>query len=98
MLMAKYSPLIAGGVILEGDMAVRKITAIKGFYVKGRMVNIGETIEVKDGLASELISSNKAVNYIPIVIDQPIETVNEAYIDEGETDEVKPKRRGKYVR
>ena len=102
MLMAKHSPLIAGGVILEGDMAVRKITAIKRFYVKGRMVNIGETIDVKDGLASELISSNKAVNYVPIVIAQPIEIVDievdDGHVEEDDTDTVKPKRRYKNVR
>ena len=42
-------------------MAVRAITAIRAFYLKGQVVGIGETVSVKESVASELISSYKAV-------------------------------------
>ena len=79
-------------------MATKKVTAIKAFCIKGNIVNIGESVEVKDSLASELISSNKAINYIPVVVDQPSEIINESYMEEGEVDEIKPKRRYRNVR
>ena len=68
-LMAMNSPLIAGGYFQEDNMAVRAITAItaiRAFYLKGQVVSIGETVTVKDSVASELISSNKAVPAVEV--------------------------------
>lgn len=102
-LMAMGSPLIAGSLIQEVNMAVRTIKAIRAFYLKGQVVSVGDTVSVKDSMASELISSNKAVAVedvkpAPVVdevskVDAPADTIgNEA------TEEEKPKRRGRNVK
>lgn len=87
-------------------MAVRAITAIRAFHLKGSVVNIGDTVSVQGGLASELISAYKAVPAIevkqvkpPVVVDEPVVEVpadTPAETSTDTTDTTENKSRGRY--
>lgn len=84
-------------------MVVRAITAIRAFHLKGQVVNIGDTVSVQGGLASELIASYKAVPAIEVKQVKPAVLVDELVAEvsadtpaETSTDTTENKSRGRY--
>lgn len=56
---------------------MKTVKALSGFWVEGQLVTKGETIEVSDGLANELITANKAI-VVTVEKAEPVVTVEKA--------------------
>lgn len=74
MLTAAGSPLVAGSVVSERNMAIRKVKAVRSFMWDRKAVKVGETVDLPDHAAFEVVWSKKA-EYVeapaPVAVAEP---------------------------
>jgi hypothetical protein len=59
VLTAAGSPLVAGST-LATNMATVKVKVTKGFYIGGKLQEVGSEVELNDFMANDLIGRQKA--------------------------------------